>query len=153
MAPEQALAQPTDARADLQAVGGILFRVLSGAPPFRGAALVEVLRQQIEDTAPTVTSHQRSRGLPVPPQARGRRRAARQDVFALIDFGLNSAVKAPAGSRLQSFIPAGMVSVSIGDNTWAGGTNESSYGFTFFLPGATVTVDGKPIVEKGVLKP
>jgi serine/threonine protein kinase len=56
MAPEQALALPTDERADLYAVGGILFRVLSGAPPFRGAALLEVLRQQIEDPAPPVTS-------------------------------------------------------------------------------------------------
>ena len=62
MAPEQALALPTDARADLYAVGCILFRVLSGAPPFRGTALLEVLRKQIEDAAPTVTS---SRG-PLP---------------------------------------------------------------------------------------
>ncbi len=58
MAPEQALALPTDERADLYAVGGILFRVLSGAPPFRGAALLEVLRQQIEDPAPPVKSPQ-----------------------------------------------------------------------------------------------
>jgi len=56
MAPEQALALPTDARADLYAVGGILFRVLSGAPPFRSAALLEVIRQQIEDPPPPVTS-------------------------------------------------------------------------------------------------
>ena len=56
MAPEQALALPTDARADLYAVGCILFRVLSGAPPFRATAVLEVLRKQIEDTAPPVTS-------------------------------------------------------------------------------------------------
>jgi serine/threonine-protein kinase len=56
MAPEQALSRPTDARADLYALGCILFRVLSGAPPFRGAALLEVLRKQIEDPAPRVTS-------------------------------------------------------------------------------------------------
>jgi serine/threonine-protein kinase len=30
--------------------------VLTGAPPFRGAALLEVLRKQIEDEAPLVTS-------------------------------------------------------------------------------------------------
>jgi len=56
MAPEQALALPTDARADLYSVGCILFRVLSGAPPFRAAALLEVLRKQIEEPAPAVTS-------------------------------------------------------------------------------------------------
>jgi serine/threonine protein kinase len=59
MAPEQALARPTDQRADLYSLGCILFRVLSGAPPFRAAALVEVLRKQIEDPAPPVTSPHR----------------------------------------------------------------------------------------------
>lgn len=78
---------------------------------------------------------------------------AGKDVFALIDIGLNPAVQGGSGSRLQSFIPAGMLSVGIGDNVWAGGANESSYGYTFFLPGSSVTVDGKPIVEKGALKP
>jgi serine/threonine-protein kinase len=56
MAPEQALALPTDARADLYAVGCILYRVLAGAPPFRAAALVEVIRKQVEEAAPPVTS-------------------------------------------------------------------------------------------------
>jgi serine/threonine protein kinase len=56
MAPEQALALPVDARADLYSLGCILFRVLSGAPPFRAAALLEVLRKQIEEPAPAVTS-------------------------------------------------------------------------------------------------
>ncbi|HYN01635.1 MAG TPA: serine/threonine-protein kinase [Vicinamibacteria bacterium] len=56
MAPEQALARPTDERADIYSLGCILFRVLSGAPPFRAAGLLEVLRKQIEDLAPPVAS-------------------------------------------------------------------------------------------------
>jgi leucyl aminopeptidase (aminopeptidase T) len=76
-----------------------------------------------------------------------------KDVFGGIDFGINPALKVGAGSRLQSFVPAGAITVWVGDNTWAGGANESSFGFTSFLSGTTVTVDGKPIVEKGVLRP
>ncbi len=76
-----------------------------------------------------------------------------KDVFAGIDFGINPALKVGPDSRLQSFVPAGVVTVWMGDNTWAGGTNESSYGLMSFLSSATVAVDGKPIVEKGVLKP
>ena len=56
MAPEQALARPTDERADIYSLGCILFRVLSGAPPFRAAGLLEVLRKHIEEPAPPVAS-------------------------------------------------------------------------------------------------
>jgi len=56
MAPEQAQGLPTDDRADVYSLGCILFRMLSGAPPFRGAALLEVLRQHIDEPPPPVTS-------------------------------------------------------------------------------------------------
>lgn len=36
MAPEQALAEPVDARADLYCVGLLLYEMLAGAPPFAG---------------------------------------------------------------------------------------------------------------------
>ena len=55
MAPEQALHTTIDA-GPIYSLGCILFRVLSGAPPFRAAALLEVLRKQIEEPAPAVTS-------------------------------------------------------------------------------------------------
>jgi serine/threonine-protein kinase len=56
MAPEQALGLPADDRADVYSLGCILFRMLSGKPPFRASAVLEVIRMQIEDTAPEVTS-------------------------------------------------------------------------------------------------
>jgi aminopeptidase len=75
-----------------------------------------------------------------------------KDVFAGIDFGLHPGARAPAGKTLLSYIPAGSLSLGIGDSTTLGGTNVSAYAFYGFLPGATVEVDGKAVVEKGVLR-
>jgi leucyl aminopeptidase (aminopeptidase T) len=77
---------------------------------------------------------------------------ARKDVFGFVDFGINPNVKLPASSTVGNWVPAGTVTVGIGGNTWAGGDNTVPYGLTVFLPGSTVTLDGKPIVERGVLK-
>jgi hypothetical protein len=56
MAPEQALGRETDDRADLYSLACVLYRMLSGRPPFRGETLVEVLRQQIEASPEPVSS-------------------------------------------------------------------------------------------------
>ena len=45
MAPEQARGEPADPRADVFALGGILCAILTGQPPFRGAAAAEVVRR------------------------------------------------------------------------------------------------------------
>jgi hypothetical protein len=74
-----------------------------------------------------------------------------KDAFASIDIGLHPGVKSPPGKPLLSYIPAGMVSLAIGDDTEAGGTNVTPFNSLGFLPGATVEIDGKRIVEKGVL--
>jgi len=44
LSPEQAQGQPVDARSDLYSLGCVLYRMLSGRPPFQAKTLVEVLR-------------------------------------------------------------------------------------------------------------
>ncbi len=75
-----------------------------------------------------------------------------RDVVGVIDFGINPAIPAGADARVLTWVPAGMVTLAIGNNVWAGGTNNVAFGLSPFLPGSTVAVDGRTIVERGVLK-
>ena len=75
-----------------------------------------------------------------------------KDLFAVIDFGINPNVKLPAGSKIATWVPAGTVTVGVGNNVWAGGDNKTAYGYFVSLPGTTVTLDGKAVVEAGQLK-
>ena len=77
---------------------------------------------------------------------------ARKDEFAGIDLGVNPDIKAPRGSKLLTWVPAGTVTVAIGGNLWAGGDNTMAYGAGGFITDGTVTVDDKPLIEKGSLK-
>jgi leucyl aminopeptidase (aminopeptidase T) len=76
----------------------------------------------------------------------------RKDLLGYIDLGINPNVKLPAASVVGTWVPAGTVTIGTGGNTWAGGDNSVSYGSTVFLPGSTVTLDDKTIVDNGVLK-
>lgn len=75
-----------------------------------------------------------------------------KDLFGFVDFGINPNLKIWPTSKIGNWVQSGMVTVGIGNNTWAGGDNNISYGLTNYLPGSTVTVDGKTVVENGVLK-
>jgi aminopeptidase len=75
-----------------------------------------------------------------------------RDLFGFLDFGINPNVRIAPGSHLQGFMPAGMVTIGFGNNLWAGGDNASAFAMGSFLPGSTVTVDGKALIESGVLK-
>ncbi|MEZ4221262.1 MAG: protein kinase [Polyangiaceae bacterium] len=66
MAPEQALGQPVDGRADIYALGVILFEMISGVRPFSSKSPVGILGQQLSKPPPTIA--ERCPGLTVPPQ-------------------------------------------------------------------------------------
>lgn len=50
MAPEQAMGQKLDQRADLFSLGSVLYQMLSGRPPFRASNTVAVLKRVVDDT-------------------------------------------------------------------------------------------------------
>jgi serine/threonine-protein kinase len=56
MAPEQALGRPIDGRADLYALGVILFEMLTGWQPFRSPDPTTLMRMQASAPVPTLAS-------------------------------------------------------------------------------------------------
>jgi leucyl aminopeptidase (aminopeptidase T) len=70
--------------------------------------------------------------------------------IGLFDIGINPNVKSTG--KLENYVSAGTVTIGSGNNLWAGGTNKEPFGLQFQLTGATVLLDGKPIIENGQLK-
>ncbi len=67
MAPEQALGQPVDARADLYALGAIAFEMIVGKRPYEHASKVTLLGMHV--TAPIPRMSDRAPDANVPPEA------------------------------------------------------------------------------------
>jgi leucyl aminopeptidase (aminopeptidase T) len=74
---------------------------------------------------------------------------AGKDDFAVVDIGVNPGLGEGAGSRILNYVRSGMITVGVGNNIWAGGDNSYPFAHQVHLPGCTLTVDGKPLVENG----
>jgi tetratricopeptide (TPR) repeat protein len=64
MAPEQARGQPTDVRADVFGLGGILYKTLTGRPPFQGPDYMGTLLNAALGEIPPVRATPRGRRAP-----------------------------------------------------------------------------------------
>jgi eukaryotic-like serine/threonine-protein kinase len=54
VAPEQAQGHQLDGRADIYALGALLYHCLTGGPPYRGASFVEIAEQHLRAPVPDV---------------------------------------------------------------------------------------------------
>jgi leucyl aminopeptidase (aminopeptidase T) len=75
-----------------------------------------------------------------------------KELLSFVDIGINPNYTLAPGSKLGNWISAGMVTLGSGNNMWAGGSIAATGGVSGHLAGCTVKIDGKTIVENGVLK-
>ncbi len=75
-----------------------------------------------------------------------------KETFGVVDIGINPDVRPVKGSRMVACMASGMISVNVGGNDWAGGDNSTPYAITSYIPGATMTLDGNVLVDKGTLQ-
>lgn len=75
-----------------------------------------------------------------------------KDALSYLDVGINPNVRIPKKGKMVAWMASGMVTVGIGNNTWTGADNNTSFALPMFLTGATLSVDGHTVVDKGKLK-
>jgi serine/threonine protein kinase len=56
MAPEQAAGRPADPRSDIYALGGVLYEMLTGQPPYEGSNFMEILHKKANQLPAPLTS-------------------------------------------------------------------------------------------------
>ena len=74
-----------------------------------------------------------------------------KDLFSFIDVGVNPNSRMIRNAAYFTSEMSGMVSLGIGQAPWADSPNTSDFAQEFFVPNATLEVDGKAIVRDGSL--
>jgi len=72
--------------------------------------------------------------------------------LSIVDVGTNPSSKPIAGSDHLSWEMGGLVSLQIGNNSWAGGSNMADGGFIVHIASATLVADGNVLVTNGELQ-
>ncbi len=110
MAPEQALGKPDDRRADVWAIGAVMYHLLAGVPPFEGSnqlATLHLLTQEGSDPPP-LPAH-------VPPQVAEvvrralvkdatRRVATAEDLQRMIELAMSASGHTAVQADVASFV-------------------------------------------------
>jgi aminopeptidase len=76
-----------------------------------------------------------------------------KDMLGAMWIGLNPKLRVieEGSANFRPFNAAGMIHIGIGENRLYGGGNNSTYGYSFPITGATVAIDGKTVVKDGKL--
>jgi aminopeptidase len=114
---------------------------------FRGEAIKGL---RLEFKAGRVTSMAAEKGIE-PLQAAYNAAGPGKDLLGVIDIGINPGIKSPEESPVHVWGKAGTVTIVVGNNTWAGGNNQVTFGIAAYSPRSSATVDGKPLVKDGRL--
>jgi leucyl aminopeptidase (aminopeptidase T) len=74
-----------------------------------------------------------------------------KDAFTVVDIGLNPSIQLPEGGAVNVWSRAGAVTLVVGSDAWAGGSNSSNFSISPEIRNATVEVDGSALVKDGKL--
>jgi len=70
-------------------------------------------------------------------------------IASLIDIGLNRHSRSPKGTHHYSWEMGGMLTLLLGNNSWAGGDNDSDAALGLHMPGTSVSIGGKYVIKNG----
>jgi eukaryotic-like serine/threonine-protein kinase len=131
MAPEQVAGDPVDGRADLYALGCVLYEMLTGTAAFEGSSSVVVMGKQLHETPPAPRVRAPKRPIPraveaVVVKAMAKSPAARFATAAAMREALEEARGAPVRRRERARRVAGAVlmgaaiaAAAVGSARWA----------------------------------
>ena len=107
MAPEQALGRPVDRRADVWAVGAVLYHMLAGVPPYEGANQLATLHLLTQDGAPPpLPTHVPAQVVEVVQRALTKDHARRLDTAEELQRMLEWAMNASGQTAIQADVSA-----------------------------------------------